>query len=144
MRYKCYYAVLCACLNQQLKVCGCEGSRYFKPSFRSLLLQSRGITTCVDDSDNTTVDLLSGFRWLNCFIQIYENRTDDACTMQCQPACSERVYKSSVSVSGPWPHRAYLEQFYNSYVKNTVVERDLLSLNVMCRILSFKARVKLK
>ena len=95
-----------------------------------MILRSRGIDICYG-VPYTSIDFVEGFRFMNCFIQIFENKANDACTRLCQPACTERVYKSSVSVSGPWPHRAYLDQFYKSHVKGTVVEYDLNSLNVI-------------
>ena len=119
----------CLC-NQVVKDCGCLDMQFFVSSMRRFVLQARGIELCPLDV-NATADLFSGFRWMNCFVRTYRNKSNEACTKQCQPPCSERVYKSSVSVSGPWPHRAYLDQFYDNYVKGTIVEKDLSSLGVI-------------
>jgi len=63
---------------------------------------------------SSPVDPEDSFRKVLCAM-----RVDYEYACYCGLPCDEMIYDVAVSASGPWPHEAYREAFYDKYVQRT-------------------------
>ena len=110
------------CCMQLAVLCGCRGVQSIGQEVLKRVLTDLSEDYCNVNEIHTTLDKWEWFSFVRCFLQELIDGSNETCTRQCVPPCWENIYKSSVTVSGPWPHSVYLNEFYSGYIRGSYVE----------------------
>lgn len=71
-----------------------------------------------DDKLSTGEQSLILFQ-INCMLSKLEKADEAKCLMSCPKPCMERVYSTSTSASGPWPHPSFELSLYENFIRKT-------------------------